>query len=968
MIHLTHRPHLLALALSASLLSACDSSYTFADNPGEQTPVSAPTPDAEATPTPSTPSTPDNPGTPLDPGLPADPADPGNPAVPGAPPAPMDPGSAPAPGVPVDPTPPPAPSFPEPASARWDELDVGGFYDVDASGKPRAVRNDLAGNLPAMIQFAQSHTVDPSGNEARNMPRLTSERAALLLVTPEPSLGAVESMRVVVSVNGKAMGTLQMLHPNAMYRSDNTTSNNRRDYNYSRRAFSVHLPWDWVVPGMSLAVSDDQGRSGSLAASAIEFGAPGELVVQSIRMGMLTAPNGQSNEHWFLAQPEQAAADYFQTIPAAKLTVGYYEPMQLDRVMVASGVIYDINSPDPALRKSASEGGVYGGDMRENVGKSTVSVGTNLANFGLSSSGMQSQNQPQLFQHVLAHHNVGEYANGRQSHGLSGGNGMLTLYSSRGNEFSHEIGHHYGLGHFPGQNGANYFWAGHHHDSGWGYISYRKRMRANLHWNRAKNGGMGGMPVFEDLYSFGTDAMSGGHYATSLSNYTHYTGYSTKIRIQPALDRVMPDPGSATGWSKWNAQTRQMEDNSPSTGTSGVVNMNLPGNRYLKPRLTGAPVFTLLGGYDPDTGKALLYPPFRGNWGMVYDLPAPAATATARQCWVEVTFANGSRRQIELAGRRMQANLVNKLHINLAQADNPRQATVNCKEPGAAAVVLDTVTFAQNLPAMPAPVVVGKQHGYAALRRVELPQLEAAMQAVASQPVIRLNAQQELLVASWGEDSSGLSTSARGTLQRYQQQQDRAMRINRWMNRYRSALEAGNNADASAALSRFIDAQGMRQTPFLPTGMPVRLAGARHCLKAEQVNGVAQVYIATSGSCTGAVHERWNANVQGLIASAAYPELCLTTPGGNGGAVTLATCDSSAPSQVFELALPSIKRGGACMEMRGGRMSNGRGQVSTYGCNGTPAQQWAGLSTSDNQLFSLLSTRNLRLLRQLDLE
>ena len=845
---------------------------------------------------------------------------------------------------------------------------MGGFYDVDASGKTRAVRNDLAGNLPAMVQFAQSHTVDPKGNEAKNMPRLTSERAALLLVTPDPSLGTIDSMRVVVSVNGQTKGTLALLHPNQMYRSDNTGDNTRQDYNYSRRAFSVHLPWDWVVPGLSLSVSDDKGRSGSLAAADIEFGAPGELVVQSIRIGMLTTPNGQSNDHWFLAQPEQAAADYFQTIPAAQLTVGYYEPLQLDRVMVASGVIYDVNSPDPALHQSATNGDVYSGDMRENVGKSTVSVGTNLANFGLSSSGMQSQNQPQLFQHVLAHHNVGLYANGRQSHGLSGGNGMLTLYSSRGNEFSHEIGHHYGLGHYPGQNGNNYFWAGHHHDSGWGYIAYRKRMRANLHWNRNKTDGMGGMPVFEDLYSFGTDAMSGGHYATSLSNYTHYTGYSTKVRIQPALDRVMPDPDSATGWSRWNATTRRMEEAAPATGTSNVIHMNLPTGHYLRPRLFGAPVFTLIGGYDPDTGKAVLYPPMRGNWGNVYDLPAPAATSTARQCWVQVQFANGSSRQIELAGRRMQNNLANKLHINLAQADKPTQASLSCREPGAQASVLDTVSFPQNLAPMPAPVVVGREAGYAALRRVELPQLDAALTAKANSKLIELSGNDKLLHASWGSDPSGLSSTARQVLQRYNTQESNALRLNRWMSRYRSDLEATDNTAAVEALQSLLITLDMNQTPLLPPAQRLRLP-AGHCLKVELINGKPSPYVSGSSACTGNESEQWLADGRGSIRSAAYPTYCLTGTGGNSAGVQMSLCDRGNAGQEFDLsALPAIKRAGRCLDMSGGFLTNNRQAIITYNCSGGTNQRWTGLQSNENLLLTLLNNRNLTTLMQLDLD
>ena len=863
-------------------------------------------------------------------------------------------------GVTPEPTPTPSNPFPEPTSARYDEVDLKGFYDTDASGGTRAVRNDLDGTLPAMIQFAQSHTVDPNGNEARNMPRLTTEREALLLVTPDPSLLDIDSTQVTVSVDGTVKGTARLRHPNAMYRSDYNNSDGRPDYNYSRRAWTARLPWDWVKPGMSLTVTDDKGRSGTLAADKIDFGAPAELVVHSIRLGMLTDPPAQSNDHWMLAQPEQAAADYFQTIPAARMTVAYYEPMKLSRVMVANGTIYDT--------ASVTEGSVYAGDMRENTGKSTVSVGINLANVGATASGMASQERPSVFQNVVAHHNVGMYANGRQAHGLSGGNGMLTVYSTSGNEFSHEIGHHYGLGHYPGQNGTNYFWSGHHHDSGWGYIAYRKRMRANLHWSRARNGGMEGMPVFEDTYSFGTDAMSGGHYSSALSRYTHYTGYSTRMKIQPNLNLSIPSATSSTGYLGWNADTRKMEEVSLTVPNNARLFFNSPDGRYLKPRLVGTPVFSVLGGYDPSTGKALLYPAFRGNWGNVFDLPTPVANATTRQCWLEVTYSGGRSNRIAVAGTVLQSGSVNKLHINLAQSDNPQQASLQCQEPGAAVTTLDSMSFPQNLAPMKAPVVVGKDAGYTALRAVELPELDTLLVAAGGKPIINLGTRGKLLYASWGSNPDGLSGAAKEVLSAYQKQERSARRINRWMNRYRSELEAGNNRDASAALVSFIGELGMRQTPFLPTGMPVRLTGAQHCIKAEMVNGAAQVYIATSSACTGAVEERWNANIEGRIASAAYPDMCLSSPGGNGGAVTLARCDSNAATQVFELALPSIKRGGACVEMRGGRMTNGRGVVSTYGCNGTAAQQWAGISISDNLLFSLLSTRNLRLLRQLELE
>lgn len=907
-------PRLLALALATALLSACSGA-----EPGETSP-------------PIVPSKPDKPA-----------------------PPPTD-GETPEPGEDPEPAPEPEPDptnpFPQPTSAKYDEIDVGGFYDIDATGKTRAVRNDLDGDLPAMVQFAQSHTVDPSGNEEKNMPRLTSERAALLLVTPDPSLGEIESLQLVASVDGVAKSAVAMLHPNEMYRSDSNNSDGRPDYNYSRRAWSVHLPWDWVKPGLSLTVTDTSGRTGTLAADKIDFAAPAELVVQSIRLGMLTDPPAENDNHWMLRAPARAAADYFQTIPAARMTVGYYEPVRLDRVMVASGVIYDT--------ASAGEGGVYSGDMRENTGKSTVSVGVNLANFGATSSGMQSQSQPQLFQHVLAHHNVGNYSNGVQSHGLSGGNGMLTVYATRGNEFSHEIGHHYGLGHYPGAKDGNNFWAGHHHDSGWGYIAYRKRMRGNLNWSKSDTTAMAGMPDYAGIYAFGTDAMSGGHYSSSLSKYTHYTGYSTKIAIQPRLDRVIPSAESSTGYLKWNADSRRMEEVSPDLpGGHSQWFFNTADGKYPKPRLVGAPVFTILGGYDPDTGRGLLYPAFRGNWGNVFDLPAPADDATARQCWLDVSFVGKPNRKIALFGNKPQSGSVNKLHVNLAQADAPSAAKLMCQDAGAAAVQLHAITIPQGLPPMPAPVVIGKEAGYIALRKIELPELEAALLAQANADPIRLGSHAQVLYASYADDPTGLSSDARAVFDRYARQLSDGQRVNRWMTAYRTQLQSGDAA-AHTALFGFLDTLDLRVDPLVPAPQQMLVRG--HCLKVETVEGQLVPYISADSTCTGANDELWIADARGVIRSATDPSMCLSSRGGH-SAVTLVTCDANKGSQLADLSgLPAIKLNGTCLDLSGGKMTDNRGSLITYGCTGSANQQWAGITPNDNRLFALLSNHNLQVL------
>ena len=845
--------------------------------------------------------------------------------------------------------------YPEPLGGKYASLNALGFYDRDKTGQVRPVRNDLGGSLPAMVQFAQSHTVDPSGNTAKHMPTLTSEREALLLVTPDLALKDVEELAVSVSVSGLSVGTLKMRHPNEIFRSDYNNSDGRPDYVYSRRAWSAVLPWDWVKPGLELRVSDAQGRTGTLTANAIEFAAPAELVVHSIELGMLTDPPSNAEGHWFLNQPAKAATDYFQTVPLAKLTAAYYETMRLSQVMVANGVIYDT--------ASAANGDLYRGDMRENTAKSTFSTGINLANFGVTSSGMESQNQPQVFQSAVAHHARGLYANGVQGHGLSGGNGILTLYDTKGNEFSHEIGHHYGLGHYPGEKDGNRFWSGHHHDSGWGYIGYRKRMRANLHWSRAKDAGLWGMPVFENTYSFASDAMSGGHYASALSDYTHYTGFSTQTKIQPSLDKPVLTPGSVTGYTKWNASTRAMESFAPEVPANRPTDQptvwyNSASGKFLAPLLQGVPVITLLGGYDPETDKALIYPAARSNWGNVFNLPAQSVSRSgARQCWLDVSFASRSPQRIAVAGERMQTGLVNKLHVNFAQSDQPTEAKLSCQTGAAAPTLLYSLPIAQNLPAMAPPVTVGKQAGYTAIRKVELPELEKALLALADKKVLTLSSSDQLLYDSYAEYARELGAGAYQQFERYTQQKQNAQRLNRWIGVYADQLD---QSSAQQALLALIQKLGLESKPLIPTAQSMLMPNG-NCIQKVGAN----VQVAGKSLCSGDTNEQWILDGRGSIRSRADLGLCLTDQGGS-NAIKLQACDITKDSQVWDISVAKrIARGNRCMDLNTGHLTNNVGSLITYGCNGGSNQQWNGLIAGDSMVMTLLDSDKVRFLEPL---
>ncbi|TNL56564.1 M66 family metalloprotease [Acinetobacter bereziniae] len=856
-------------------------------------------------------------------------------------------------------TPPTVDKYPEPVKNKISNK-ILGFYDFNGQGENRLLRNDLTGNFAAMVQFVQSHAVNPKNNEQDKMPRLTTEKDALLLVTPLVAMGELNQLQAEIYQGNQLIRTVNLKEPSRLAASDQSNQDDRARVMYSKQAWSLALKWNEVRPGLSIRVIDPvNNRSGTLGGSDIDFAAPGELVVQSIRLGLLTdAP--KSNGHYMLLEPEKAGTDYLQTIPAAKMIVSKYEEMKLNRVMVASGVIYD--------SASATNGGVYDGDMRENTAKSTFSVGINLANWGVTSSSMQSQEQPQLTQSVVIHHARGKYANGESNHGLSGGNGILTLIDSIGNEFSHEIGHHYGLGHYPGSvetsgSPTNYFWSAHHADSGWGYIAFRNKMRGNLNWGSTNLGdGSNGVPNFQNLYAYGWDAMSGGASASSISKYTHYTGYSTWLKIQPAFDKYIWDANSITGYKKWNANTRQMVDAQPKTPNSGNVWYNSADGNFLKPRLFSVPVYTILGGYDPVNQVGIVYPAARGNWGNVFNLPQVNTSSTAASCWLNVQYASKVE-HIALAPQRVNAGSnANKFHVNLAQSDTPQNVDLYCQKTGQQAVKLSSISIPVAVEAMTPFVTIGKEAEYSALRKIEMPQLEQALLNNQGKAVVKLDANSRLLFDSYRLFKTELSPNAQLEMVRYTQQQIKLYRLNRWINAYRVDLESGN-AEAIEAFNRFVAKLELNNDFNL--NEVSSLKNGTNCLKVETLSdGKLNAYISGKSACTGDDSEQWIYDAMGKIHSKKYMDQCLAS---QAGVINLASCnnESSAQAWMINSTLQRIEQGSKCFDLEYGYLNNNRARLISYNCGTGGNQKWTSLLSNNSLILAATSSANLPLIKQL---
>ena len=324
---------------------------------------------------------------------------------------------------------------------------------------------------------------------------------------------------------------------------------------YGHNFWTATLPASWIKPGLNLAF--ESGRlKGTLL--KIKVGAPSELILHTIDIGMLTPPR---NAFSFANEPATGAHyEYFQTIPVSRMVVSKYEPLYLKEVMMPDGRL--LTKMDP------SAGGWHEGDMREAIGKHLISQGINNANYGIWSTSSSDENShPFTVAQLTAHNSVGKYSNGIQIHGGSGGAGIVTLDASLGNEFSHEVGHNFGLGHYMGGAKGSMQRPANDVNSTWGWDSRKNVFIPNFYAIKTNqpscwtidNSSKECIPPFQG-FSFGWDAMAGGEpMYPQINRFTLYSPYSMKYIQDFFESRAVFAKDSPTGFRKWNAQTCQMD-------------------------------------------------------------------------------------------------------------------------------------------------------------------------------------------------------------------------------------------------------------------------------------------------------------------------------------------------------------------------------------------------------------------------
>lgn len=375
---------------------------------------------------------------------------------------------------------------------------------------------------------------------------------------------------------------------------------------YAENTWSLKIPANWIQPGFKMQFSHGE-LSGEL--TGVKVGAPSELLLHTIDIGMLTAPRDEFN---FATDPT-AHREYFQTLPVRRMTVSQYETIYLSEVMLADGTL--LNDFDP------STGDWHSGTMRQRIGKELISIGINNANYGINSSaGEGESSHPYLASQLTAHNSRGNYQNGIITHGGSGGGGVVTLDSSLGNEFSHEVGHNFGIGHYPGGFNGSIHRQADAINSTWGWDSDLNKFIPNMYSkitdeSACRNGEC--QAPFEGR-KYGSDAMAGGKPMSSANRFTLYTPY-TAAHIQQNLEsKAVFSSDSATGFRLWDTETQTMEPYQHRVIDGEQINASISelSEQYLS---------QLVNQYDQVTIAMS-----NGNWAKYIDLPKASISNRGR--------------------------------------------------------------------------------------------------------------------------------------------------------------------------------------------------------------------------------------------------------------------------------------------------------------------------------------------------
>ncbi len=128
---------------------------------------------------------------------------------------------------------------------------------------------------------------------------------------------------------------------------------------------------------------------------------------------------------------------------------------------------------------------------------------------------------------------------------------------------------------------------------------------------------------------------------------------------------------------------------------------------------------------------------------------------------MEVSNAEGNKKQVSVASDRHHAGSVNQLHFNLHADFRPTSASLLCRREGNIQTLTHT-SFDGSIPDLPPVGIVGQDIGYQHLRAREIAEIEVSLMALDATQFAVMNGELATLVASYTDTElrDELSTEA----------------------------------------------------------------------------------------------------------------------------------------------------------------------------------------------------------------
>lgn len=552
--------------------------------------------------------------------------------------------------------------------------------------------------------------------------------------------------------------------------------------------------------------------------------------------------------------------------------------------------------------------------------------------------------------YFTVHHAIGRYTddNGGAKdviHGLSGGNGIGTLVDSSGNEFSHEVGHGYGMGHYPNSN-ESADGSIHGYSTSWGYDAYKNRMRANVAWNSNPDSYTfynHYITPFQDTYGWNKDSMAGGWADSAISRYTHNTARSTR-QIQKNIEGryFLSDSKNNNGeyyYLGWDKSAREYKQ---ATEANFI-------NKRINPTEKGVPVITILGGYDPQSPyNAVLYPYFRANWGNVFasifkgSLPADAVN------YLKITYYGTKPAQyVVLNNSRYSGSIINKLHFNIAESDKPKTISLYVNNILKGTTTIDEQVY--NTP-LKKPIIIGKGKGYDDVINEDAAYLETKLAGKTVDNYTLTAKEKELIEILYRFSAlNKLSASQKAVAEDYINNKNKTDEVNMYIDDNYTLLE-NNDISADKGLKNLLESSGLGTVVFKFNQAEIN----GRCM--EVYESAESRMSVKAAICNDSKNQRWAIDKSGRIHSAIYPGYCLE----QGKMAVLQLCSENTKQQ-WKIRNSDISSGvvyenigvpGQCIDNSGSEPE----KIIAYSCSEAANQKFKNkISEDNNTYFSLFN-------------